>query len=447
MRKFHVQSISIASIALTVILGIACIVIFSQGRMQFEALQQATDLYITCENDARELQESSNYLTEQARLAAMTGNSTYVDNYFEEVDKNQRREVALAELEERLSNNEASQLLQSAMDQSVQLMQTELYAMRLVREADGSNPSTWRQELQNVQLTSEDAALSNEGKLKLAQDLVSNRAYEDARSSIASKTEQCTSEIAETTHNSQGRASTIFSDIYRKLEVSVAIFAALTLAMCILVRRTIVTPLLDFSTHIENNSKLPVRGAGELQKLAETYNRVLEENEATQMLIRHQAEHDALTDLLNRGSYDKMLALYEEGNQPFALILVDVDNFKPVNDTYGHTTGDKVLRRVAMVLQTTFRSIDHACRIGGDEFAIIMVEMTPDLRYTIEEKIEHANEQLSHPVDGLPSITLSVGVAFATCEDPDKGIFNKADAALYRTKENGRNGYTFYEDL
>ena len=69
-------------------------------------------------------------------------------------------------------------------------------------------------------------------------------------------------------------------------------------------------------------------------------------------------------------------------------IIIDVDTFKSVNDTYGHAMGDTILQKVATLLKRTFRSIDYVCRIGGDEFAIIMVEMTSDLKYTIEEKIE-----------------------------------------------------------
>lgn len=75
-----------------------------------------------------------------------------------------------------------------------------------------------------------------------------------------------------------------------------------------------------------------------------------------------------LTELLNRGSYERILNIYETGERPFALILIDVDTFKSVNDTYGHAMGDTILQKVATLLKRTFRSIDYVCRIGGDEF-------------------------------------------------------------------------------
>ena len=122
------------------------------------------------------------------------------------------------------------------------------------------------------------------------------------------------------------------------------------------------------------------------------------------------------------------------------MILIDVDTFKSVNDTYGHAMGDTILQKVATLLKRTFRSIDYVCRIGGDEFAIIMVEMTSDLKYTIEEKIEAVNETLSKEVDGVPAVSLSVGVAFSDRDNAEDDIFKDADKALYYIKEHGRHG-------
>lgn len=185
-------------------------------------------------------------------------------------------------------------------------------------------------------------------------------------------------------------------------------------------------------------------GAAELQNLAETYNAVYLENQEVQKLIRHEAEYDALTELPNRRYFDKILKIYEDGQSSFALILLDVDIFKSVNDTYGHATGDEILRRIANLLKTTFRSVDYVCRIGGDEFAIVMVEMTSGFQYIIREKIDYINETLLSPQDDLPAVSLSVGAAFADRENPGESIFRDADKALYYIKEHGRNGCGFY---
>ena len=151
-----------------------------------------------------------------------------------------------------------------------------------------------------------------------------------------------------------------------------------------------------------------------------------------------------MTDALNRRSFEKLLHMYENGDTPYALILIDVDTFKTVNDMYGHAVGDEILKKVTGLLKKAFRSIDHVCRIGGDEFAIIMVEMTSDLKYTIEEKIKAVNEELGTENENIPAVSLSVGVAFSDRENPGANIFKDADKALYYVKENGRNGCKFY---
>ena len=182
----------------------------------------------------------------------------------------------------------------------------------------------------------------------------------------------------------------------------------------------------------------------ELLDLALAYNEVYRENRETQKLIRHGAEHDVLTDTLNRSSFEKILNIYENGETPFAMIICDVDIFKHVNDTYGHAVGDQILKKVASLLQTTFRSIDYVCRIGGDEFAVIMVDVSQELDYTVRDKIITINNQLSCPADDLPAVSLSVGVAFTERANPGESIFKDADKALYHVKQNGKHGCGFY---
>ena len=83
-------------------------------------------------------------------------------------------------------------------------------------------------------------------------------------------------------------------------------------------------------------------------------------------------------------------------------------------------------------------------RIGGDEFAVIMVDVTSDLKYTIEDKLKYVGEELAKTEGEVPAVTLSVGVAFSDRENPGESIFKDADKALYHVKENGRNGCAFY---
>lgn len=95
---------------------------------------------------------------------------------------------------------------------------------------------------------------------------------------------------------------------------------------------------------------------------------------------------------------------------------------------------------MAALLHTTFRSIDYVCRIGGDEFAVIMVDMRRELYYTIPDKIAEINDLLAVPEDGLPAVSLSAGVAFSDENGFRGSLFRAADSALYAAKAHGRCG-------
>ena len=138
------------------------------------------------------------------------------------------------------------------------------------------------------------------------------------------------------------------------------------------------------------------------------------------------------------------MGAYKQAGEPFALVLVDIDTFKTINDTMGHSVGDAVIKRVASALSSAFRGGDHICRIGGDEFAVIVSDITKTDADVICRKMAAINERLSVPEDGVPMVSLSSGVAFANNKKAAEKIFENADEALYRVKKNGRNGCAVY---
>lgn len=442
-KKIKIRKVSAWTMGLTVVLAVMFAVVSYKSVKEFRTLRMATEQYIVCEKAAKQLQNGSTYLTAQVRMYAITRERKYMDLYFEEVNSH-HRENAVESLQQYFDGTEMFDSLEEAMEYSSELMNTEYYAMRLVSEALSVPEETWPEEIKNVQLSEEDTHLGRDGKLIRAGNMVCDDEYEDMRTRITTDVSSCMDGLTSQTRDRQGRATAVFSDMYLKLEIGIVIMLVLMVFICLMLRFLIVRPLVSYNESIKKGEIFPVIGAAELQNLANTYNRVYLENQETQKLIRHQAEHDALTEALNRGSYEKLLHIYETGDAPFALILVDVDIFKSVNDTYGHAVGDAILQKVTGSLKKAFRSIDYVCRIGGDEFAVIMVDMTSDLKYTIEDKIKYVGEELAKTEGDVPAVTLSVGVAFSDRENPGDSIFKDADKALYHVKENGRNGCAFY---
>ena len=222
---------------------------------------------------------------------------------------------------------------------------------------------------------------------------------------------------------------------------------AALLAVCLLdalaVWRMVLAPVRGYVAQIRGKQALTMRGAYELRYLAASYNLVVDETRKHNDSLRYLAEHDPLTGLLNRGAFDKLRRELAQGS--IALLLIDVDKFKEVNDGWGHETGDLVLQRVAWLLSSSFRTSDYPCRIGGDEFAVIMENMDPSLRSAVLNKISQLNKGLAEGPEELPRVTLSIGVAFSAQCGPRDDIFRLADAALYRVKSLGRNGCAFYD--
>jgi diguanylate cyclase (GGDEF)-like protein len=179
-------------------------------------------------------------------------------------------------------------------------------------------------------------------------------------------------------------------------------------------------------------------GVKELKIVSDTYNAIFEDNRKQFDRLNYRSMHDALTGLFNRKAYEIMSR--ELDLSRVALLMVDVDKFKTINDTYGHDVGDLVLMRVAEVLGYCFRSTDLVFRLGGDEFVVIMSNVDSSLSETVRRKIQQANVMLQKPTDDLPPTSLSVGVAFADRENPEGDIFKDADTALYRMKQSGRCG-------
>ena len=134
----------------------------------------------------------------------------------------------------------------------------------------------------------------------------------------------------------------------------------------------------------------------------------------------------------------------QEGSAETAMILIDLDHFKAINDTWGHEVGDLALQRLAKLLRESFRSQDYVCRIGGDEFAVIMLHANSSLKELVEAKMRRVNEIVQKPEGKVPAFTLSVGVAFGDRENPGEDLYKDADTALYRIKNNGRSGVAFY---
>lgn len=161
---------------------------------------------------------------------------------------------------------------------------------------------------------------------------------------------------------------------------------------------------------------------------------------------------DELTGLKNRRAFfkaaDREFRRFQRYHSPFAVMMMDVDCFKTVNDTYGHAVGDHVIRLVGKIIGEMLRNVDVLARIGGDEFVIILVEVDAAIALEVANRIRNVVSQAKH--DDLPAIdclTISLGMTLALDSDHNfEAILKRADDALYEAKHSGRNLVRIHPD-
>lgn len=164
---------------------------------------------------------------------------------------------------------------------------------------------------------------------------------------------------------------------------------------------------------------------------------------------------DYLTGLKTRGYFEQQLDLEfkraERRRQKFALLMIDIDHFKQLNDTFGHHTGDQVLRDVASILMKDMREVDTVARYGGEEFVMVLPETTETGATYVAQRLRRAVEQtkfFAGSPQSIQHLTISIGIAvFDTDAQFKRDLIEFADAALYAAKHAGRNRIACYSEL
>jgi diguanylate cyclase (GGDEF)-like protein len=198
----------------------------------------------------------------------------------------------------------------------------------------------------------------------------------------------------------------------------------------------------------DRDHRIDVQVPPELHSVAEEFNRMIVRIHESEAALADLARRDGLTKLPNRRAFDEalleMFARMERLAVPGALLMIDIDHFKRINDTHGHGAGDDVLRVVARTMSADVRLIDRVFRIGGEEFAVLLSGGEAEAAQAMAERLRHALAAQSVPVKGGQIImTVSIGVAVAEFGSLPGTLIEAADAALYRAKREGRDRIVF----
>ncbi len=407
----------------------------------FYGLSEAEKQHSELSEAAHQLMDASDYLTECVQRFTVSADTRFLDEYFTEAFESTRREEALSRMENNESTGPALEELKVAMSYSVRLMDLEYYAMKLVIEAKGY--TEYPELLKEVVLSDEDMALSPDEKLRKATELILNDDYYDQKDSIRESMRESLDEIDKLMTSVVNEE---LNKLHRELNFVRIVIVIQAVSILIMVRLTSVLgirPVLQAVDNIKADSPIPEFGANEFKYLAQAYNKMYHKYRSSLERLNYKASHDELTGAYNRAGYDLLLESLDLDST--VMLMLDVDNFKSINDTYGHEVGDEALKKLVRVLNGIFRDDDHICRLGGDEFVVFMVHSGGIKKNLIATKLEQINKELDKTDDGLPPISISVGIVNGRDVKDKEDLFEKTDAAMYKSKKSGKHTYTFNE--
>ena len=447
MGRINTKGVSLRTIHVCLILlalAVSCYLIYSTNRLagRFQMLTDATERYLDVRGATTDLMDATDYLSEMAQRYTLDGNSLYLHNYFDEVLETRRRENAILKISRFSEEVEAVEKLKKALEECEKLMERDYYAMRLVADAVGLSPIP--EQLQGIELLPQHALLPAREKKEAAQHMVSDEDYYREKDRIRAKMRESLAALEERTRSVQTASeANAKSDLHWVRIVTVVQVVAI-MGITWLLSHLGITPIVKAVDKLQEDSPIPVIGAREFRYLAGTYNKMYDVYQKSVASLNFKANHDELTKVYNRSGYDLLLASLDLSNA--GLLLIDVDLFKTVNDTYGHQAGDRMLQKVADTITKFFRSGDYVCRIGGDEFVVIMLQVNRTHTALIEDKINQINRALADTQDGLPPASISAGVSFGNEAESARQMYEQADQALYETKRRGRCGVSFFNN-
>ena len=443
-KGIPLRTVNIVLAVLSLVIAALLIIVDTTVNKVYETTVAASERLTTAQQAAFIMEAGSDYLTDRVRTFAVSGDVRYMQEFFEEVEVTRRRDKALAALEDLMlgGDNAAYENLSTALRLSNELIEREYKAMRLRLAADGVPSSDVPDVLSGVPLTQNELEMSRDEKIQAAILYVFDDVYLEYKERIKASVSLCTESLLDRARASFDQLSTRTAQLLRLQTFLTIVLLVIVLVLVFFIRTQVRKPLTKLVRNIR--AKIPNKAAGaeEMRFVSRAYNDFLADSQKAQAQLTYEAAHDPLTGLFNRRAYELLVRSVDVDH--VALLLIDVDQFKKVNDTYGQEIGDLVLKRVAAALKGNFRSVDIICRMSGDEFVVIMTRMNRSMQQLVKNKFMLINKRLQNAEGGVPGVSVSTGVAFSDRVDPQGDLLEDAYTALRKAQSNGRKNCEVY---
>lgn len=414
---------------------------------KYKNLLTDSENYVFAQKDLQDLKQSFDAMTDYARQYILTLDFSCVRLYFQEKHEMLSQKTAEDDLRARFGgiDTRASIMLAEIFEYERRMEERELKSLRLACEIAGIDESMMSEELRACVLSGDEISMSDVELEDAAYAILFGHEYAELKKFVNTKLITAANAVFLQTQQRRISNKKIF---YRALvqQCLLSFFIIVLIALSVgFIAFFVLRPLQFYVVSIKNSKPLRNVAAGaELTYLAETYNKMYQMNTTVRKELQRQASYDAITGLLNRTMFEQLCAFYKGVTDAIAFLIVDVDNFKQINDCFGHEIGDIALKHVSELLKELAGKNGKAFRIGGDEFALILQGVAESEGTFLGMKITEMNETLKNPESqGFPKLSVSVGISFSD-EGYSTEMYSHADRALYRTKANGRCGFSLY---
>lgn len=398
---------------------------------------------MACNDAANTLQSESDELTmcvinyvDNAAEKSMWQYYTIIDNKLRE------KEIKKAE-----KYNVDCTALREALKLSDELAEREAHAFKLVSMAN-KTLETAPIQVKNYVLPQDEETLSAKEKETLAKRLIHSSTYNIYKRAIYQKIDVFQKEIlAQTEENLMNETEVVARYLYYLRFI--ALFGVfMVIHMSVVLYRKVTVVLSKYIKSMSENRYVEESGTQELKYLGRVFNSGLALQNERQEELRLEAEADALTRAASRRATENfMRKKLAQKDMCGAFVFVDADNFKAVNDTYGHNAGDALLKQLVREMTNIFGVKDFIGRIGGDEFAVWLEGVTPENVQAVCNKIDGIKAKHRLPNGEEIAVYVSAGLTFCKPGDSYDAVSKRADAALYQKKRSGKHGCAVYKEL
>lgn len=277
IRGIKIRTLNVVMISISCILYVLLLWATVHALQKYDIMVSATEHANACQKNAALVSEGSDYLTEQVRLFTVTMDKQYLMNYFKEIYSTKRRDTVLDQLGDYDISSKTSDYLRTALNESNELMQTEMYSMKLIAAANHYSMTNYS-DVEQIDLTTEDASLSPKQMIEKAQDLVFGSDYQNAKKSISRNITNFLDAILIDSRQKQQASTLNLKRTMRNQQILISILFIENILIFILIIRLIIKPLQIYINNIKHEKRLEITGSYEFKYLALTYNNIFELN-------------------------------------------------------------------------------------------------------------------------------------------------------------------------